>query len=280
MSGNLKRYSVFHVFVLSFFSKKLYVDIARNWKGLNFLYLLMLLAICWIPPMIELQMGFNNFMKNEAPLVLDQIPEITLNDGRISIKEEQPYFISDPESGVPYVVIDTTGKIKSLDDTDAFVLLTEDKVFSRKNKFESRTYDLSNIKEFFVVDGEKITGWLNIGKKYLVPVIYPIAVSGSYVYRIIQALIYAAIGLLFAKICKARLSYGTLVRLAIAAVTPCIIVGTLFAFIGFSLPGIVYLLAALGYLFFAVASSSGQEDEEDDEMEGQVVIPEATFRVD
>ncbi len=251
----MRRYSIFHLPALSFFSKKLYIDVGRNWKGVNILYLLLLLAVCLIPTMMNLHRGMSNFVNNEAPAIINQIPEITITDGRVSIKEAQPYYIIDPDSGKPLAIIDTTGRIESLKDTDAYCLLTGNKVIMKKSNFENRTYDLSNVKAF-AADGEQITGWLQIGGKFLAVAMYPFALLGSYVYRIVQVLIYAVIGLLFASLCNTKLSYAALVRLAVVAVTPCIIVSTILGLVGTSIPAFLYLVVALVYLFFAVKSNA------------------------
>jgi len=269
----MRRYSIFHVPALSFFSKKLYIDVGQNWKGANFLYLLLLLAICLIPTMINLHRGISNFVNNEAPAIVNQVPEITITDGQVSIKETQPYYIKDPDSNEPLAIIDTTGQIESLEDTDAFCLLTGNKVITKKSEFENRTYDLSNVKAF-IVDSERITGWLQIGRKFLAVVIYPFVLLGYYMYRIVQALIYAAIGLLFASFCKTTLSYAALIRLAVVAVTPCIIVGTILGLTDTSIPPFLYLVAALVYLFFAVKSISGIPEVHEDE--GQITGWEGT----
>jgi len=269
----MRRYSIFHVPALSFFSKKLYIDVGQNWKGANFLYLLLLLAICLIPTMINLHRGISNFVNNEAPAIVNQVPEITITDGQVSIKETQPYYIKDPDSNEPLAIIDTTGQIQSLEDTDAFCLLTGNKVITKKSEFENRTYNLSNVKAF-VVDSKRITGWLQIGRKFLAVVIYPFVLLGYYMYRLVQALIYAAIGLLFASFCKTTLSYTALIRLAVVAVTPCIIVGTILGLTDTSIPPFLYLVAALVYLFFAVKSISGIPEVHEDE--GQITGWEGT----
>ena len=88
---------------------------------------------------------------------------------------------------------------------------------------------------------------------------YPIALLSSYVYRIIQALIFAAIGLLFVSMCRVSLSYGALLRLAVVAMTPSMIVKTVFALAGIHLPCIVlllYFLITLAYLYFGVHACS------------------------
>jgi hypothetical protein len=49
------------------------------------------------------------------------------------------------------------------------------------------------------------------------------------------------------------------------AVTQCIIVGTILGLVGTSIPGLLYLVAALVYLFFAVKSISSIPEVHDDE---------------
>jgi hypothetical protein len=171
----MRRYSIFHAPVLSFFSKKLYIDVSQNWKGVNFLYLLLLLAVCLIPTTISLHRGISNFVNNEAPAIVNQVPEITITDGQVSIKETQPYYIKDPKSGEPLAIIDTTGQTESLKDTNAVCLLTVNKLIIEKSEFENRTYDLSNVKAF-AMNGEQITDWLQIGGKFLAIAIYPFAI--------------------------------------------------------------------------------------------------------
>ena len=57
---------------------------------------------------------------------------------------------------------------------------------------------------------------------------------------------------------------NALLRLAIAAVTPCIIAGTILDITGIYVPWLLYPLVALGYLFYGVKATSseppGQEE--------------------
>ena len=253
----MKKFSIVHLPVLSFFSKDLYRDVGLNWKRICFGYLLLLLAVCWIPMMVKIHTGFAGFVKNDAPTVVEQIPEITITDGQVSIEEPQPYFIREPDSNQIIGVIDTTGSIESPADANAFFLLTNNSIITHSD-FETRTIDLSQVKSF-TLNSDRITRFLNNTKKYLVIIIYPIALLSSYVYRIILALIFAAIGLLFASSCRVSLSYGALLRLAVVAMTPCIIIKTVFALAGVQLPCIVlllYFVITLAYLYFGVHACS------------------------
>ncbi len=253
----MKKFSIIHLPVLSFFSKDFYREVGLSWKGICFGYLLLLLAICWIPRMVKIHTGFAGFVKNDAPLVVDQVPEITITDGQVSIKEPQPYFIREPDSNQIIAVIDTTGSIESPADANAFFLLTNNSITTHSD-FETRTIDLSQI-ESFTMDSATITRWMHTAKKFLVIILYPLALLSSYVFRIILALIFAAIGLLFASSCKVSLSYGALLRLAVVAMTPCIIIKTVFGLAGVQLPCtilLLYFLITLAYLYFGVYACS------------------------
>jgi hypothetical protein len=206
--------------------------------------------------MVRIHTGFAAFVKNDAPTVVDQVPEIKITDGQVSIKEPQPFFIRIPDSNQIIGVIDTTGSIESPEDANAFFLLTNNSIITHSD-FETRTIDLSWVKSF-TLNSDRIMRFLNNTKKYLVIILYPLALLSSYVYRIIQALIYAAIGMLFALSCKASLSYGALLRLAVAAMTPCMIIKTVLVLVGVYIPciGILYILITLAYLYFGVHACS------------------------
>ena len=266
----MKRFSIIHIPLLSFFSKELYRDVGLNWKGVGFGYLLLLLAICSVPRMFKLQMALTDFINKEAPPLIEQVPKITITKGEVSVDEPQPYYIRDPDSNDVLVIIDTTGTTQSLDNTDALVLVTKTKLIHRQSEVESRAYDLSQV-EKFVLDKDRITSWLNTARKLLVPIFYPLVVLGSFLFRIVQALIYAAIGLLFALWCKVKLSYAAMLRLAVVAVTPCIIVRTVLELSSARLPmaGLWFFLLAMGYLFFGVKAIS--QPGEPPSIEGEIL---------
>lgn len=249
----MKRFSIIHLPILSFFSGELYRDVGLNWRGICFGYLFLLVAVCTIPRVFMLQERISLFIDEQAPPLIEQVPKITITNGQVHVDELQPYYIKAPDGNEVLAIIDTTGEIQSLDSTDAFALLTKTKLIHRQSNVEYRTYDLSEVQKF-VLDKSRIRGWLNIVKKLIVPVLLPFILLGSYIFRIIQALIYAAIGLIFAAFCRIKLSYDALVRLAVVALTPCIIVRTIFEMVSVHLPiaGLWFFLLAMGYLFFGV----------------------------
>jgi len=251
----MKTFSIFHIPIFSFFSRDLYRDVGLNWRGTNFGYLLLLLVVCWIPQMFLIHTALSDLKEDEeVKAFISQVPTIKITDGEVSADVEQPYYVRAPDTNDVLAIIDTTGTITSIEDPNTLLLLTKNSVITRQSEYEQRSYDLSQIDDL-TLNRDMATKFLNIIAQFAAIVIYPVAVVSSYIYRIIQALIYAAIGLLFARICNVKLSYDALLRLAVVAVTPCIIVGTVMSFTSFYLPLYFYLIAALLYLFSGVKST-------------------------
>jgi len=255
----MKKFSAIHIPPLSFFSKELYSDVALNWRSVNFIYLLLLLAACWILIMIKVNNSIARFVNNEAPRIVEQVPKITITNCEASIDGPQPYYIKNSDSNSVLAIIDTTGTIKSLDNTGAYCLLTKNAVIIRQSDVETRAYSLSQVKNF-VLTSDRLMKWLQIFKKVFIIVSYPLALLGSFIFRIIQALIYGAIGLLFASWCKIKLAYDALIRLSIIAVTPCIIISTVLLLANVSLPYdvLIYFLIAMVYLLFGVKAAADE----------------------
>ena len=256
----MKRYSIFQAPVLAFGSPSFYRDVGRQWKGVAYGYLLLLLIATWIAPMVTMHIGLSEFLDNEAPKIVKQIPKLTISGGRASIEEPQPYSITEPESGQTIVVIDTTGQITSLDQTDAKVLITATDFIMEKNQFETQTFNFAEIDEF-VLEQDMINSWLEIARTLAAPILYVMVVLGAYVFRILQSLVYGCIGLAFASMCNIKLPYGALIRLSVISVTPGIIVDTVLMVMKINVPfaWFWYFLAAMMFLLIGVKSCAGPD---------------------
>jgi hypothetical protein len=254
----MKRFSILEPLYLSFYSSDLYRDVRTNWKGTGFLYLLLLLAVTWLPVMYKLHVGIAESVQQEAPKYLDQVPKITIVRGEVSIDRPVPYTISDPDGGTPLMVIDTSGTITSFEQTKALVLLTKNKLmYQQPNRAETRIYDLSKV-DGLTIDREFVNGWVQAFRKYFTAIAYPFALAGSFSYRVLQLLIYAAIGMLFVNLLKVQMDYMAVLRLASVSITPVIILTTLRTLTGFHVPlfWLLCFVLAMGYLFFAVKANS------------------------
>jgi hypothetical protein len=249
----MRRYSIFHPLILSFFSKSLYIDVGKRWRGTGLLYLFMVVALVWIPTVIRGQVNISRWVDGDSKEITKQVPAIDVANGQVSTDVPTPYFIKDPKTGNDLAIIDTTGKYETLDNTDAALLLTKSSLTVKRSALENRTYDISGLQSFHL-DRSSVEGWLITIKRWFIPVVYPLGVLVSFILRGIQMLIYALVGLLFAHLLHAKLEFQALMRLAAVAITPVLILNLVFEFVGFRVPGWILLgvVIALAYLFFAV----------------------------
>ena len=253
----MRKFGLLHPLVLAFYSPPLYQDVARNWRGITFLYLLLVLALSWLPGMFSMQKGLSGFVTKDAPEGLKQFPRISIINGEVTTDVETPYSIKDPESGKTFIIIDLTGEFTSLEGTEAKMLLTRNQLIAQKSTMETRTYDLSGIKEF-TIDRTRIEGWLQLARTWLVTLLFPFVLLFSYCYRLFQVFVYGLIGLIIAKLLKTPLAYMASVRLAIVAITPMLILDTILSLVKFHVPAwwLLGFAIAMGYLFFGVKASA------------------------
>lgn len=257
----MRRYSIFHPLVLSFFSKSLYRDVGKHWRGTGLLYLLVVLALVWIPTIIKGQLAMSKWVDGDSKEITKQIPAITISKGQVSTDVTTPYFIKNPKTGTDIAIIDTTGEYETLERTDAKFLLTKSKLVVSKNATETQSYDLSGVQSFYV-DRSHVESWLAAARRWFVPVLYPLALIFSFIFRAIQVLIYALVGLLFARILHANLNFKTLMRLAAISITPVLALNLLFEFVPLHIPwwSLLGIGIALAYLFLAVKVNAEPED--------------------
>ena len=250
-----RRFSFFHALSLSFFSKEFYVDVGRAWPGVGFAYLLFLLAVAWIPLMVRIHVGFQRFLANEAPKVVAQLPHIHITNGQVQTDPPGRHEIKDPETGKVFDIIDASVETLNLDEfpSDVVVLTSSKLVMKQSNQRQTRIQDLAGVKSFSMTR-EDATRWLNLAGRWMAIVFYPFALLFSYIYRIVQVLIYAAIGIAFANAAKVGLSYPNLMRLTAVAITPAVLVDVLRDLSAIPIPlwPLLCFIIAMFYLHFAI----------------------------
>ena len=257
----MKRYTIIHPLYMAFYSKSLYRDVASNWPAwLCFLYLLSLLALSWIPGMIRLDSDISDFISEEAPKFVNQLPTVRISKGYASVTVPQPYIIKDPDKGDPVMIIDTTGQTTSLDNSQAIILLTKTQLIVKDRLQGSRKLDLSEMDDI-TIDKTLVYDWLESFTEWFAILLYPFAVLFSFAFRSGQAAIYALIGFLFSRVMKVGLDYGIIIKLAAISLTPVIVLNTLTIFFRIPIPSATFAnaLIAAGYLIFAIRSGISPE---------------------
>jgi hypothetical protein len=256
----MRRYTVIHPLYLSFFSRSLYKDVAKNWRGLCLLYLLSLLTLCLIPQVMTLQTELSAYLNSEAPKIVRQFPTITIKNGEVSISEPQPYFIRDEKTGRPLMIIDTTGGISTLKGTTASILVTGKSIIVRKDANDTRSFDLSDVGNL-TVGKTDIYNLMDALQNWFAVMIFPFALLISFVFHSAEVLLYAGIGTIFLRLSHSSLPFRALYRLAAISITPAMITGTILFIAGLSIPywWLFSFTTSLVYVNFAVRASAEKE---------------------
>ena len=252
----MNSYPFFKKIFHSFYNKNVYTYCAKmETDKIGLLYLLLMIAIFWIPLMTKVHVGISTFVETELPQVVQKFPVVEIHDGVASFDKPSPYIMKDEKTGEDVAIFDDSGEYTSLENTTAKVLVTDRKVIVRKNAFENQEYTLAQIKDFTLTH-EKILSWASKAK-YISILMYLIIIPCIFLYRAFQALIYSLIGLIFQAILETKFSFQTIYRLAILSITPAFIVDKILACFDLEFTGWTFLcmVISLTYLFFALKAN-------------------------
>lgn len=240
----------------AFYSRPFYREVALTWRARGFVYLLLLLSVCWAPIMVQLSMEGALFMATRADDFIRQLPTITIHGGQVSIDREEPFFLYDRTTGQTVAIIDTTGEILSLDGSPAYVLLTGNQLLTQRSELESRTHDLSSIQSLTVTPADAYR-WLNLTMVWGPALLFPFLVLGSYAVRLLQTFFYALIGMLAKLVTGADLDFAAMLAVSIMAITPAIVAATLLLLLGLTPPmgWLLFFALSMAYLLFGMSAT-------------------------
>ena len=246
---NGKKYSMLHLPLFSFFSKKLYRDVGQNWKGANFAYLFLLLAICWIAPTLNMREHMVQSLDSTQLLLINQIPDIHIKNGSVELDQKKPLHIK--LGGETVAIIDTTGSMNYIADPHVNALLTSDKLIIRRGDNQFNTLDLSEVSDFHI-NKEIASHWLQTAKTAIAPLSYGILLLLSYVFIVLCMIFAAVIGLILSSAMHSSLKFSGTLRIAVTACTPAIILMTASAAYGLAISGLIYAGVTLLYLLVGI----------------------------
>lgn len=259
----MSKYSLFHPLLLSFFSNNFYRDIASTWRGRSFLFLVVLLSACWIPASIGVHRAWARFAEGPGKAIVEQIPTIEIKNGYAWVDAEQPYYIRSGADDSASFILDTTGQVNSLEDTDARMLLTRDKLITKQDDTRTQIISLSGISQFSITQ-DAARHWLSLARRYASSLAFLIFLLGSACFRIAQACVFALLGIPLAKHLHAAIGYPSLLSVAVVSLTPTILIKTFLELLGVQFPfsWLVYLAISGAYFAFAVSANSPHDHTE------------------
>lgn len=255
----------------SIYSPEFYSQISQKSFGKSVGYFLLLVlmltaikSLTLIGPLIFELPGQLQTMIKEGVNCYPEDLEIKISSGQVTTNVKNPYFIDSCEmaqdNNQPLLVIDTSTSFSKtqLDQYEATVWLTKDSIVYKKSDLETRSYSLTEIKDFKLNKdslnslSDMISPWL----KFLGPALMFLAFIGiylSYDFKLIYLLALAAVIWLLAKLFKKTLPYGQSYKLGLYAITLGLIVELLVSLTsrltGFSGFPFMFTVITLGIVF-------------------------------
>ncbi|OAI46744.1 hypothetical protein AYO45_06195 [Gammaproteobacteria bacterium SCGC AG-212-F23] len=250
----MKRYHFFQAFYLSFYSRDFYRDVAKNWGAEVVLYLLTFLFGCWLLASVPIQRNIGELYRVLTTHIFSQLPaEIIIEKGAIETTEHRPYLINEPSSKKVIAIIDISGKYHNLDQAKTDLLITKSEIIYRDHDSQVQVKKVSPDWNYHIKSAELPT-ILKAPVNFAWLILLPFLLGISFAYRLIQAVIYAVFGKVFAVLMQISISYTNVFKLAVMTLTPSILLGTLCDFFSVHIPHLwlSYFMISMGYLIYAV----------------------------
>lgn len=261
----MSEFSYLHAPVLSFFSRAVYRDAAIRWRGRGLVYLLFTTAVMLLPDMVATQMALRRVASEVLPQVLPQLPRLTIDNGVASTDPPGEHVIRDPRNGHAMVILDTTVPSRPLVDADARLLITRDQMVMRDRDGNTQAQPLADI-DGVVVDAAWVMTMLQAVKVLAVPT----TVFLFYFWHLLMALTLAMMGRMYTARLPAQLKPAVCMRLAVLALTPAVVVGSVLRVMDLQLQGwfFVSTMASVAYMLFGIHAVYAPEEEDPEEEDG------------
>jgi hypothetical protein len=244
----------------AFYSPSFYRGAARSLSfGRAAGLLALALALGWIVQAVAIQRSMGAWAAEEAERFISELPPLALRGGELEATPPGPHEIVVPDETEPrLVVIDTSGATTSLRE-EADALVTRTQLIARRNRLETRSFEISALVETFELeDGpiskDRMRAGVAAFARWTPVVIVPFAVLGELAYRLAAALALAVVGLVLARLLDLPLDFGRLFVLSIVVLAPLVLAESVLYAFGQPVSGWVAAPIALAYLAFALVA--------------------------
>lgn len=224
----------------SFYSRRLYVDIGKRWKGYGLVYLLLVIAILSIPFFLKMTISFNQAFKEQIVEPLLKMPLFYVQNGNVVFDKPMPYLI-DNDKKQTLIIIDTTGVVNDFNDKYPYltILINKDKMSFRLpapqlftmgeqapvNKSQPMVQPFAK-EDNLVFDGKKFAeqNSITVLKLSSQLMLYPVIVAIFFSIFMVFFLVLSFLGQTFSTIFFSfKISFAASCRLLIVAGTPMLL---------------------------------------------------------
>jgi hypothetical protein len=204
---------------------------------------------------IKLAFLWNGLVDTMEQEFVDKAPEFIFANGKLAVNTPMPYLIYKTQDQI--MIVDTSGKTDAsiLNSYKKGILIGKNMVISKENELETRSYDLSSLREISFTKSSAIKyipwlKWLNI---FMIGFLFIYEIIGN----LIAAVILGGLGLIVSKVIDYQIVFNDLYKIGIYALTLPIVLELARELTEVNIPvfklvfygiGIVYIVMALKIL--------------------------------
>ncbi len=259
----------FQIIILSFYSSGLYLNVTKKWQhwGLGFLLRFSILVAIITSIVSLIFVASFDFSNSSLTPLINQIPELKIENDKASLVDDKtilPLQIQYPGTNKVVVIIDL-----SIDSADKYqqdvVVFTSDRVafnfVASTNAIAISYHDLLLGSSITSITPQNLISILTANQQKIIGIILFLGVPvGSLIYfllTLLRSLFYAAMAGVMVRLLNFNLDYKQLVRLAIIANVPTVILTTMLSLIFFATSFAYYIQFItdslyLGYFMWVV----------------------------
>lgn len=261
--SRMRDYSLPEGFWLSLGSKRFYQSVPQTWRARVYFYLLLLCFVATLPSFVRFYTKFQRDFASLRPKIVAQMPPLSIVNGQLETPSPIPYTIRLGDKPHEAVVIDTSGKIRSLSDTPATVLLTKTDLYVRASATEIRQHSLSKFNTL-KLDQKALNQWMDITQRYAPLIVFPFIFIGHFLRKLLEALLLTLMAVFLLRILEGNLRKTQIFALAVVALTPSVLWSAFLEMANQSFRGQGFLAVwiSIGYFIYAINAATDTPVEE------------------
>ena len=250
-----------------------YIEFAVEKSSNAFKYLIKLIILFAIVVSISFTYKFVNAVNNGMQYFKNEIPELSYNDGVLSVQSDKPIIIQNSEEILQYVVIDVNAEeqtkedyISKLKNHDNAVLFLKDKMYIKNNMLsEPMEYSYKNIANQYGITDFSKAELINYIEKLDQTAIYggafiTMGISMFLIYfvsTLIDVIMLAVLGFIVARIVGIKIKFQPCFNMAVYALTLPILLNMIYIAVntctGFTIKYFQWMYSTISYIYMIIA---------------------------
>ncbi len=251
---NENKINIFKCFIYSITGFGKYRLLLRQSMGKAVGYLILLSFLLSVAAFAPLYSISNEILESSSEFITENMPDFTLSNGRLEIHGEMPIVIDN--GGVPMVLDTTPGaEDRILNQYDTVLLFTSDKMVM-KNYVNRQEYPLSAF-EGLDFTKDSLIGAMPLIRTYMIIILIIMYIFIAIFFvagKFLAALVVGLIGMIANSRAKTNLSFKSIYKLSIFAMTLPLIIGTVINALMINVPflAVLFYIGSGIYIFGAI----------------------------